>query len=252
MWFCLLATICWLLTIFWLAGGYSQIVALASKPNELGDFLAGAFAPVAFGWLVAAVILQAQELRAQRQELIHTVVELSRQSSLMEKNFSLQKAVADAAQLERSFDLFAEQVANAAPQAFVAILEHYDPDKEYETEHEQELDLEDQVARAEKGYLLGKGDELVKLINSHASDAAIRYAAQSLGEAYTNLLPHRREELHLNSGMEFDFLADQADRIFQQGHRLQDEGVIVRFILGGLLGFRMNIAQIKRLLRDYG
>lgn len=37
--------------------------------NELGDLLAGAFAPVAFLWLVAAVFLQKSELEAQRQEL---------------------------------------------------------------------------------------------------------------------------------------------------------------------------------------
>jgi hypothetical protein len=38
-------------------------------PNELGDTFAGAFAPVAFVWLVAAVMLQRNELAAQRQEL---------------------------------------------------------------------------------------------------------------------------------------------------------------------------------------
>ncbi len=38
-------------------------------PNELGDFLAGAFAPLAFLWLFVAVLLQRDELAAQRQEL---------------------------------------------------------------------------------------------------------------------------------------------------------------------------------------
>lgn len=37
--------------------------------NELGDFLTGAFAPLAFLWLIAAVFLQRDELSAQRQEL---------------------------------------------------------------------------------------------------------------------------------------------------------------------------------------
>jgi hypothetical protein len=40
------------------------------EPNGLGDTFAGAFAPVAFVWLVAAVLLQRKELSAQRQELI--------------------------------------------------------------------------------------------------------------------------------------------------------------------------------------
>ena len=43
--------------------------------NELGDFLAGAFAPVAFLWLVAAVFIQSRELAAQRQELEFTRAE---------------------------------------------------------------------------------------------------------------------------------------------------------------------------------
>jgi hypothetical protein len=40
--------------------------------NELGDFLAGAFAPLAFIWLAGAVFLQSRELTAQRQELEET------------------------------------------------------------------------------------------------------------------------------------------------------------------------------------
>lgn len=39
------------------------------QANEIGDFLAGAFAPLAFFWLIATVVIQARELRAQRQEL---------------------------------------------------------------------------------------------------------------------------------------------------------------------------------------
>lgn len=40
--------------------------------NELGDALAGAFAPVAFIWLAGAVQIQSQELAAQREELSET------------------------------------------------------------------------------------------------------------------------------------------------------------------------------------
>jgi len=40
--------------------------------NELGDTLAGAFAPVAFLWLMGAVFIQSQELKAQREELDET------------------------------------------------------------------------------------------------------------------------------------------------------------------------------------
>lgn len=48
----------------------TQLSTLA--PNELGDFLAGTFAPLAFLWLVAGFFQQANELRNQ-------IVELQRQ-----------------------------------------------------------------------------------------------------------------------------------------------------------------------------
>lgn len=47
--------------------------------NELGDALAGAFAPVAFLWLAGAVFIQGRELQAQREELSHTRAVMSEQ-----------------------------------------------------------------------------------------------------------------------------------------------------------------------------
>jgi hypothetical protein len=37
--------------------------------GELGDFFSGAFAPLAFFWLVIAVVIQSKELKEQREEL---------------------------------------------------------------------------------------------------------------------------------------------------------------------------------------
>lgn len=81
-------TILWvasIATLIWFAGGgaflffsktcdVSGVGFLATHlncllPNELGDLLAGFFAPVAFFWVVAAVLLQKGELQAQREEL---------------------------------------------------------------------------------------------------------------------------------------------------------------------------------------
>lgn len=45
--------------------------------NEIGDFLAGAFAPLAFFWLVVTVLVQSQELKAQRHELQLTRAEFA-------------------------------------------------------------------------------------------------------------------------------------------------------------------------------
>ncbi|MDJ1463393.1 hypothetical protein [Nitratireductor sp. GZWM139] len=52
--------------------------------NEIGDFLAGASAPLAFIWLVVTVLVQAQELKAQRKEL-----------ALTREEFQLNREVAD-------------------------------------------------------------------------------------------------------------------------------------------------------------
>jgi hypothetical protein len=61
----------WLLVflVYWYRN-HSDIAALA--PNNLGDFLAGVFAPLAFLWLFVATLLQRQELALQRQELQET------------------------------------------------------------------------------------------------------------------------------------------------------------------------------------
>ncbi len=55
----------------WFHGFWDQYLACRSI-NELGDALAGAFAPVAFIWLAGTVFIQSQELQAQRQELDET------------------------------------------------------------------------------------------------------------------------------------------------------------------------------------
>nr|WP_295470273.1 hypothetical protein [Mesorhizobium sp.] len=61
------AFIAWLLLL-------SDWVTRTAPPmaNEWGDLLAGAFAPLAFLWLLIAVMVQAQELKLQRRELTLT------------------------------------------------------------------------------------------------------------------------------------------------------------------------------------
>lgn len=64
--------------------------------NELGDYLAGAFAPLAFIWLAAAVLIQSQELKAQRQEL-----RLTRQS--VDDNREVMQAQANEARKQAEY-----------------------------------------------------------------------------------------------------------------------------------------------------
>ena len=53
--------------------------------NELGDFLAGVFTPLAFGWLVYGYLLQSKELRLQREELTLTRKQLGKQTELLQE-----------------------------------------------------------------------------------------------------------------------------------------------------------------------
>ena len=53
--------------------------------NELGDFLAGFFTPLAFGWLIYGYFLQSSELSLQRNELELTRVQLGKQTELLQE-----------------------------------------------------------------------------------------------------------------------------------------------------------------------
>lgn len=66
-----------------------------SEWNVVGDFLAGAFAPLAFLWLVTAVFIQSQELKAQREELEATREEMKESRSVLTDQASTAKATAD-------------------------------------------------------------------------------------------------------------------------------------------------------------
>ena len=60
-------TILYVVVVFVLFGSDAWTLA----PNELGDFLAGVFTPLALGWLVYGYFLQTRELGLQREELKH-------------------------------------------------------------------------------------------------------------------------------------------------------------------------------------
>lgn len=66
-----------LLSGVWIVGwaywGFNQHF-LELNPNEVGDFLAGVFAPLAFAWFTAAVFFQRNEIRlstVRRQSIWH-------------------------------------------------------------------------------------------------------------------------------------------------------------------------------------
>ncbi len=77
-WLGIIASLVWTITIA-VVVGYSSPCDDAYNPveryiscrpiNEVGDFLAGAFAPLAFVWLMVAVFIQGKELSLTREEM---------------------------------------------------------------------------------------------------------------------------------------------------------------------------------------
>lgn len=59
--------------------------------NNLGDFLAGFFAPLAFLWLIIGLRIQAKELSLQRLELKASVDAMNQQVALSEERLSREK-----------------------------------------------------------------------------------------------------------------------------------------------------------------
>ena len=71
--------------IFLLRGSDAWRLLTTGDLNELGDFLAGFFTPLAFGWLIYGYLLQSSELSLQRKELELTREQLGKQTELLQE-----------------------------------------------------------------------------------------------------------------------------------------------------------------------
>ena len=78
-------SILYIAAILFLRGNDAWELLRAGNLNELGDFLAGVFTPLAFGWLVYGYLLQSKELRLQREELALTRKQLGKQTELLQE-----------------------------------------------------------------------------------------------------------------------------------------------------------------------
>ena len=84
---CVMSTlsILYIAAILFFRGNDAWQLLRAGNLNELGDFLAGFFTPLAFGWLVYGYLLQSKELRLQREELALTRDQLGKQTKLLQE-----------------------------------------------------------------------------------------------------------------------------------------------------------------------
>ena len=78
-------SISYIAAIGFLRGNDAWELLRTGNLNELGDFLAGVFTPLAFGWLVYGYLLQSKELRLQREELALTRNQLGKQTELLQE-----------------------------------------------------------------------------------------------------------------------------------------------------------------------
>ena len=78
-------SILYIATILFLRSHDAWELLRAGNLNELGDFLAGVFTPLAFGWLVYGYLLQSKEIRLQREELALTRKQLGKQTELLQE-----------------------------------------------------------------------------------------------------------------------------------------------------------------------
>ena len=78
-------TIFYIVVILFFRGNDALELLKAGNLNELGDFLAGFFTPLAFGWLVYGYLQQSKELRLQREELSLTRNQLGKQTELLQE-----------------------------------------------------------------------------------------------------------------------------------------------------------------------
>lgn len=82
-------SIFYIATILLLRGSDIRVLLGTGNLNELGDFLAGVFTPLAFGWLVYGYLLQSKELRLQREELALARKQLGKQTGLLREQVTL-------------------------------------------------------------------------------------------------------------------------------------------------------------------
>ena len=78
-------SVLYIATTLFFRGNDAWELLRAGNLNELGDFLAGFFTPLAFGWLVYGYLLQSKELRLQREELTLTRKQLGKQTELLQE-----------------------------------------------------------------------------------------------------------------------------------------------------------------------
>lgn len=125
------------ITVLYLIGlgsliGWQKLVDFLSSPdlNEIGDFLAGFFSPLAFIWLVAAVLTQRQELNETRNQFDENQKVTEAQLKTINEQFELAKRQNEIAEgtAKKNYKLALFEERYKLYQEFVDFGKHYHPE----------------------------------------------------------------------------------------------------------------------------
>ena len=113
-----LVTFIWLLGIYLFSRGNGY--TLPTSLNELGDFLAGIFAPIAFFWLILGYIQQGKQLDQNTRALEQQEKALQLQIDEMKESVKQQKEIAlvNGKALQASYEKARPEIGYYAPSAF--------------------------------------------------------------------------------------------------------------------------------------
>lgn len=112
----IVATIIWVALVI-LVSVLKRVWTL--EGNAIGDFVAGAFAPVAFGWLILGYLRQGQELKLQAAELALMRSEVANQTEVFKATLAQERIALNASLLQ--------QISNSVPIWMVEVLERFKP-----------------------------------------------------------------------------------------------------------------------------
>ena len=123
--FGVIATLIWFLGIY--VFSQSNSYNLPATLNELGDFLAGIFAPIAFFWLILGYIQQGKQLDQNTKALEQQEKALQLQIDEMKEGVKQQKEIAliNEKTLQASFEKVRPEIGYYAPSAFKHSEDHY-------------------------------------------------------------------------------------------------------------------------------
>ena len=184
-----LVTVAYLIAVGWIIGPIrAWSFATTGHLNEVGDFLAGVFSPLALIWLVAAVLTQRQELDETREQFIDNrrVVDAQMKTIASQNELLAQqhRHAEDSAKRTYRLNLFEQRYK--LYEDFIAFGIKHDP---YHYAGDAYLEMVELIQRA--SFLFGKDieewfGEIAQVIYENAENRRLYTTTSDEGARFTN------------------------------------------------------------------